>query len=1321
MGCHNAEKQKGKIRLDNIPFALDSVEHADLWQKVLNSLNSGEMPPEEEKRPPAEMKADFLEDLAQILVVARKKLSDSGGNIAMRRLNRREYRNTLRELLGVEVDVRDLPSDGGAGTFDTVGSSLFMSSDQFEQYLAIGRRALDEYFARSTPVTRTFKKHVETEDAAFKEVTAGVKGYQKGLERFQKWAAAVDALAALPEHAALVRELREQADVKAQPFKFYVHWSKRVPLPNPKEFGLTDGDEAEFQRGQARKAKYGEDYLALPHKDSGSYLLVHMFHPMDRIAADPDWPAGKYTLRVRVGALPDAPPERCFLQVGQQGTASSGFSVFSTHQIRGTVDHPSVLEIPVTLKSDGDRSFCLREKTDTKPDASYQNYIETLNKTGTGPAPALWVDWVELEGPTDRQVGATTVVPAGSFKVRKDPEQWANKYLPIYTEGYVKKYARFQDWCAAVDGAAQKPENSELLATLRADPRLKNAPHLFYNSWQKIAGAPAPSEFGFRDQDDAQFARSEYIYHHQYHADYAKLPQRETGAYLMLYSLGRYAGVAAGDKWPAGRYTLRIRLAATDEAPTHRRFIEIGTGKADASDFSVHSAHQVTGTLASPQVLEVPVQVNAAGDRTFSIRDKRPNTREAEYAMFREAWDKTGSGPQPCIWVDYLELEGPLADPQPVPSNSLTQTKRIEPETVRDRVEREHLRYRNSNERYEKWKAEGGDPVRLKEFGFKDKDHAEFDHYVWIQNNRWFQQYLDWPKSRTGLYLDNTVNETSEHTVELPADASPGDYVMRVRIGRVPEMPEERAFLSFVEAGPLDKDARTFLANRQITAGIETPEIVEFPFRVVPNGPRKFTVMEKRPLAKEGISLPGRTRLLPDPRQRDPALWIDWLEWEGPRPPGGGPAPVPPILFTRVGETSDAEHARAVLHKFALRAFRGQTPDPAFIERLGKVFDARITAGDRFEVAIREPLSALLAAPGFLYLSEPGEEKKPRPLKPLELASRLSYFLWSSPPDAPLLELAETGRLSEPATLAAQVDRMLNDSRSREFVTGFVHQWLRIDRLDFFQFSTKLYRDFDESTKAAARAEVYESFAHLLETNESVRRLLKSDYVMANGLLANYYGLQGVAGDEFRKVPLPEGSPRGGLLGMAAILAMGSNGEHTNPVERGAWVLRKILHDPPPPAPPNVPQISRLEGKLLTTRERLAAHMEEPQCSSCHRKIDPIGFGLENFNAAGKWRTHDLYEKKGVGKKEWAIDPATALHKGPEFKDYFELRDLLADRVDRFARGLSEALIEYALGRPFGFTDGALADAMLSRAGQRDWALREFIHALVTSSDFQRK
>jgi hypothetical protein len=550
--------------------------------------------------------------------------------------------------------------------------------------------------------------------------------------------------------------------------------------------------------------------------------------------------------------------------------------------------------------------------------------------------------------------------------------------------------------------------------------------------------------------------------------------------------------VSAGAKWLPGRYTLRMRVAANDAAPRERRFVEVGQRGDDVSDFTVLSAHQVTGTLAQPQIIEVSVGVDTNRKREFAVREKRPNSRTAEIRSYFDAFEKTGHGPVPAIWIDWLEIEGPVPAPHP--------------------------------------------------------------------------------------------------TAELLAS-------------------------------------------------------------------------------------------------------------------------VPP----------DRTGARSVIERFATRAFRGRPPAPEYLNRLVALFEARRRTADSFEEALKEPLSVVLASPSFLYHYEPSSERGRRRLTSLELATRLAYFLWSGPPDDELLGLARSDALQQPAVLAAQVDRLIADERSRQFASGFTHQWLGLDRLDFFQFDFRLHRGFDDSTKAAAREEVYQTMSYLLRENRSLPCLLKSDFVVINGLLANYYGLDGVSGDTFRKVPLPADSPRGGLLGMAAILAMGGNGQTTSPVERGAWVLRKLLHDPPPPAPPNVPQLARLESKMLDVRERLRAHQEQPQCANCHRKIDPIGLGLENFDAAGQWRTVDTYERKGGPKKSWPIDPASAFYKGPRFKDYFELRDIVASKSADFARGFTQSLIEYALGRPFSFTDDDLATSIVNQARREDFALQTFIHALAASEAFHSK
>ncbi|NNE00987.1 MAG: DUF1592 domain-containing protein, partial [Pirellulaceae bacterium] len=389
------------------------------------------------------------------------------------------------------------------------------------------------------------------------------------------------------------------------------------------------------------------------------------------------------------------------------------------------------------------------------------------------------------------------------------------------------------------------------------------------------------------------------------------------------------------------------------------------------------------------------------------------------------------------------------------------------------------------------------------------------------------------------------------------------------------------------------------------------------------------------------------------------------------------------------------------------------------------LYQFRRQSGDAFHQAIQEPLAVILASPSFLYLSEPvgGQDKKR--LTDLELAVRLSYFLWSGPPDEELYRVARQGRLSRSKVLRAQTDRMLGDPKAWEFVSGFTHQWLQMERLDFFQFNYRRYGEFDESVKAAARNEVYHTVATLIDDDLRIGKLLKSDFVVINDLLANYYGIDGVKGHHFRRVNLPSDSPRGGLLATAAVLAMGSDGERSSPVERGAWVMRKILHDPPPPAPANVPQLSRLADKMLPARKLQSAHMEEPQCAQCHRKIDPIGYGLENFDAAGRWRDQEMVAatQKKAGNKvvSFPIDASGKLPGGAMFANYFELRDQVAKVENAFSQGLTESLIAYGLGRPFAFSDAELAAKIAQSAADNDRRFRGFIHGLVQSDEFASK
>lgn len=834
--CHGVEKQKGKVRLDNISLKIDSLKSADEWAKVLNSLNAGDMPPEDSKQPDQSAKADFLEALSQTMVVARKTLSDQNGDITMRRLNRREYQNTLRELLGVEMDVGGLPSDGGADRFDTVGSSLFMSPDQFELYRELGRKALDLSFklAIATPVPQ--KHHIEP------------------------------------------------------------------------EFELTE-------------------------------------------------------------------------------------------------------------------------------------------------------------------------------KMEKDLAYWND----------IRK--RYRKWSLQVDAAAKLPENAKIVAELREVS--KATPAKFYLSWDKLQQAPPPKDYGFPDAIDANMMNERWDTHAPYLAEYLTQPKVKTGAYLAAANIQRWVNVRAPAQWPVGDYKARVRIAATKESPENRRFIDF---LSNVSSAQVLSSHQVTGTIEEPQILEIPFRLEPGASRNFAIAEKsmlgNPDGFSFHDVLFGAGYQANRIGPEFAVWIDWIDLEGPY--PSPGISKALAE--------------------------------------------------------------------------------------------------------MRAMLAR---------------------------------------------FEKEPEAPRNFLV------------------------------------------------------------------------EFSERALRGRTPDAEFVDKLLRLYDIRRKDGDTPAEAIKEPLSVLLASPSFLYLAEPASDGKRRPLSGLELATRLSFFLWSAPPDAQLLTLAKNGALAKPDILAQQVERLLSDERSAQFTKAFVSQWLGISRLDFFQFNLKTHPNFDLPTKAACKEEVFQTFALLLRERESLTHLLKADFVVINGLLAGYYGIPDIRGDEFRRVTLPVDSPRGGLLGMAAILAMGGNGDQTSPVERGAWVLRKLLNDPPPPAPPNVPQLNRLAGKPLSTRERIAQHQEDAQCTQCHRKIDPIGFGLENFDAAGKWRTVDL--RPDVPPEKRQIDPSGAFFKGAPFRNVYELRDLIAARPEKFAHGFTEALIEYGLGRPFGFSDQDLADEIVNWTKKNGFSLPEFIQALVASKAFHSK
>jgi hypothetical protein len=1332
LDCHDSASEKGKVNLEEIPFKITNIQEAELWQKVLNTLNSGEMPPEKKKQPEQREKADFLDALAKTMVEARRSLSDSGGEITMRRLNRREYQNSIEALLGVQVDVNSLPSDGGGSSFDTEGSSQFISSDQIEQYLKLGRGAIDEWFDRRTAMGQEVKVfRVEPENTVNVKSRKNMATQKEAYQRYLLWKTEVDKAASRPENQKVLEKIRKKyklADL-TNSIRLYQNTELLEGAPDATKFGFRDGNQASFsfQGGYDRTYEYMKRYLELPNSDSGTYLkLAWAIQRIDVLPKPKDVPPGTYKLRIRAGAVEGSDPSRHFIEVGHPQRVNQvpyGFSSkpIASLQVTGTEKMPEVIETTIVIGSDTPREIGIQERTPSGSKKTLsREFYRYKRENGYGTPPAIWVDWIELEGPIPEAALTKSRV------TRIEPEKTINPANEKQIAQIEDEYARFSKWKKGVDKAAKSPENQALIAGIRKTDRLIDHPNRFYAYADRLNGMPNPKDFGFRDSQKA--AGGDPVADRRnlaYHKHYAALPHRDRGSYLKLaHGTGRV--IVAPKKLPPGNYTLRVAAAAVDGSPTSRRFIQVGHPQRQIASRNwglagpAISTHQVSGTIEKPEVIEIPLEVGTDTIKEFAIQEKQPNT-----GNLKELWDahnalkkENGYGHPPAIWIDWVELEGPHSAKAPV----WTQRREVEAHANKKVGGTYNDYFKGGHDLAQKF-LKTGKPQKE----FVDKEEAEFRIRTFRENGPSYRRYLDDPLTKTGSLLTiSDVNKSEfialppEHptgwlkTKHVVDSLPPGDYKIRFRIGTIKGTPVERHFVDF-GAVP-DKDQFHHLATFQITGSADKPQTIEVPVTLTQDGPRKFALREKRDPKndqKRYKEARKETGLGPTP-----ALWIDWVEWEGPLNSASSDSAGDDWWITEENDPVEASRARSTLKKFAFKAFRGVEAKNDFLDRLVKIHEARRAAGKSFEDAIELPLGIILASPGFLYFNEPSNGSERRELNDRELAVRLSYFLWSAPPDRELLDLAGRNELSNPEVLRQQVDRLIADSRSDEFVSGFLHQWLDMERLDFFQFDTNLHREFDESTRSAARQEVYHSFAHLLHDSESgqLGKLLKSDYVFINGLLATYYGIDGVTGNDFQKVALPAGSPRGGLLGMAAIHAMGSDGIESSPVERGAWVLRHILNDPPPPAPPNVPQLSRLADKPLTSRQKLAAHMEEAQCASCHRKIDPIGFGLENFDAAGKWR---LVE--GKGRHEHKIDPSGAFHKGPAFADYFELRDIIAGRESDFARGFTEHLIGYGLGRSFGFTDEDLANEIMTEAKRGNFTVSEFVQALVRSQPFRRK
>ena len=439
---------------------------------------------------------------------------------------------------------------------------------------------------------------------------------------------------------------------------------------------------------------------------------------------------------------------------------------------------------------------------------------------------------------------------------------------------------------------------------------------------------------------------------------------------------------------------------------------------------------------------------------------------------------------------------------------------------------------------------------------------------------------------------------------------------------------------------------------------------------------------------------------------RGPRLRVWEIQVEGPHveewPPVGHD-----ILYGDLKpENLGPREIEGQLIKFAKLAFR-RPPLDGELEPILGMARAKHEEGLSPLQSLQIGFETILSAPGFLYLKE-GEGD----LADYALASRLSYFLWSSMPDGELFDLAEQGKLKDPETLSDQVDRMLADPKSKRLTSNFLRVWLELDNIGKMPPSKEFVSFYRDNLEYAMRRETELLFEHVLKENLPPRELLAANYSFMNRELAEHYGMPGLEGKEFRKVSLSgSGNQRGGLLGHGSFLTASANGVDTSPVVRGIYVMNKLLDYTPPPPPDDVPEIEPDVTGATTLREQLVKHRADTTCAQCHNKIDPAGFALENFDAIGTWR--EKYDRK------LEVDPSGKLPDGQTFSSVDEFRRLVVDQEETFVRCLTKKLLTYAIGRQLNSGDRPTIDQISKGMAGSGKGLRDLVQAVVTSKSFQ--
>lgn len=551
-----------------------------------------------------------------------------------------------------------------------------------------------------------------------------------------------------------------------------------------------------------------------------------------------------------------------------------------------------------------------------------------------------------------------------------------------------------------------------------------------------------------------------------------------------------------------------------------------------------------------------------------------------------------------------------------------------------------------------------------------------------------------------------------------------GEYVFRTR-AYAKSQPDQIVRLALMVQGASLKDVSSESELATWVGDIKRPTKILKVVEVKATQEEEATVFEVPVPVME-----GRERMVvaleKPPADAPPVqLFVEYLALEGPL--DTRPATQRRLLAVSPNQ-SPREQTREVLTRFLGRAYRRPATEQE-LERLTAFVEQAMSSGEKWEGAMQMAFQATLCSPKFLFrveLDDRPESGEPEQLDEFQLASRLSYFLWSTMPDDALLDLAASGRLT--TNLESQVRRMLADEKSTALVQQFAVQWLQIQRLSTFSPDAKLFPSFDEKLRQAMLKETQLFFESIVKEDRSVLDLLDADYTYLNEPLARHYGIadthgnrigepptgpQGepIQGEGFRRVTL-QGKQRGGLLTQASILTVTSNPTRTSPVKRGRWVLEQILGAPPPPPPPNVPELPEGETAKAgaTLKERLEIHRQNPSCANCHAKMDPIGFSLENYDAIGGFRSKD---------GESAIDPSGEFADGTSVRGPEGLKAVLRDKSTEFVRCLVEKLLIYSLGRGLEYYDRPAVERIVQSLEKNDYRFSTSVIAIVTSDPFR--